>query len=107
MRHRDPDFLFTDRADLSWDEALRLAKEDRDALAGRMVEDVSRPRLRLDGPRFDRDQPVLRRWTWSVTNTTDGLVLAQGRAMTQRAAYRRRWRAYLRVDAELHAGRGE
>lgn len=106
--HRDRDFLLgpTVNDELSWDEALRLAKDDRDALAGRLADDADRPRLRLDG-HYDRKQRPLRRWVWAVVNTTDGLVLAEGRAMTKARMESRRFKAYLRVDAELHAGRAE
>jgi hypothetical protein len=78
---------------LSWDEALSLNAVDRDQLLERL-HDHTRPQLSLGGRKVS-----LLRWTWQITDLRDGSVITSGRALTERAMLRRRYRAY---HEELH-----
>jgi hypothetical protein len=75
--------------DLSWDEAMKLAAVDREQLIERLNRDQYSWSERYDG--------WLRRWHWRVQIATTGVNVASGRALTKRAAIRRRHRAYLKA----------
>lgn len=90
--------------DLTWDEAVALARKDRDQLVAELRAAEQRPfyemRKRLVGGFGPR------RWAWEIADTT-GAVLASGGAWTEKAMYRRRYRAYLRVLGGSTDGRAE
>ena len=57
-----------------------------------------------DEPRWFLPQPSRIGWcAWEWSVERGGRVVAQGRAWSQRAAFNRRWRAYLKADAKAVA----
>lgn len=87
MTHRDPANAF----DLAVTRAAHRAHQLAKLQAGLSQHEA-----------YDRDAP-LRRHRWWIEQTTGGetTVVAAGRALTKRAATRRKHRAYLRALREL------
>jgi len=89
------------RLGVDLDEALRRQAVDREQARTRLRAEETRSRIR---PHLS-PIPGARWWQrglkWSVQDDTTGMVLASGRAWSRRAAERRRYRAYLRVLAEV------
>lgn len=85
------------RFGLTWDQANAQAAVIAERSAARRRAELARARIR---PHL-YDVPGWLRLRWTVENDATGEVLREGRARSQRAALRRRHRAYLRVLDEI------
>jgi hypothetical protein len=89
------------KPELSWDEAMRLAKTDASALAARLRGDkVLVPLAPSLWPTKRVRRVSALRWAWVVTDHGSGEVLESGRAPTERWAWTRTDRAAKRIYRE-------
>lgn len=74
------------------DDVLAAVAQDREQLLKALIENEAR---RPRPSQHERYEGWLRRYRWWVEDET-GTAIASGRALTQKAATRRKHRAYLR-----------